>query len=61
MALAANGDVLARGDIAEIDGEPNGSFAVSLARSRSEHMILRRAVAHFTVDSTFAKFEVPPA
>ena len=61
VALGANGDVLARGDIAEINGGLKSALRVALARGNRARMILRGTVAHFTVDSTFAKLEIVPA
>ena len=61
VALPADGDVFARADIAKINWGLKIVLRVALARGHGKRMILRGTVAHFTVDSTFAKFEVVPA
>src|SRR5438034_1039063 len=55
-----NRDVLARAGVVEIHGRLDDALIGSLSRGHGEHMIPRRAVAHFAVDSALCKFEVVP-
>src|SRR5207247_2285220 len=57
VALPANRDVLARAGVVEIHGRLDDALIGSLSRGHGEHMIPRRAVAHFAVDSALCKFE----